>query len=249
MSRNEVLLTLTQYGIYAGEEVTVFSNLGEIYKLCYFFTQGELVSFERPDAYIKVDNEILIIEHFAIDGYDTFVGGGSKLIRNMKELQKEFEKKAIGPEGAYMTKSLDVCSCYEGFLANCRTRFDQHYDQIMAYKRHLQERSIADENTKFVVFFLMDEISPLGTLTCDGDKIHPVCLARSREFLEYFASKKEVDWVISAVNLPDGLKPYFFSQNEIDECKKSVLEYANFQFLSSNPMVTNFKISIPKEDS
>jgi len=249
MSRHEVEEALTKYGIYAGTGVTVFSDLGEIYKLCHFFNQGKLVSFERPDAYIKVENEILIIEHFAIDGYDTFNGGGSKLMRNINVLQKEFDKKEASSEGVYMTKPLGVCSSYEGFLANCRTRFDQHYDQIMAYKRHLQERSIADENTKFVVCFLMDEISPLGTLTCDGDKIHPVCLARSREFLEYFASKKEVDWVISAVNLPDGLKPYFFSQNEIDECKKSVLEYANFQFLSSNPMVTNFKISIPKEDS
>ena len=124
MSRHEVEEALTKYGIYAGTGVTVFSDLGEIYKLCHFFNQGNLVSFERPDAYIKVENEILIIEHFAIDGYDTFDGGGSKLMRNMNELQKEFEKKDAGTEGVYMTRPLDVCSSYEGFLTNCRTRFN-----------------------------------------------------------------------------------------------------------------------------
>ena len=94
----------------------------------------------------------------------------------------------------------------------------------------------------------MDEISPLGTLTYDGEKICPVCLAKSKEFLEYFESKKDVDWIISAVMLSDGLKPYFFSQNEISECNKSALDYAAFQFLSSDPMRTDFKILIPNKE-
>ena len=94
----------------------------------------------------------------------------------------------------------------------------------------------------------MDEIPPLGTLTCDGEKIHPVCLARSKEFLEYFKSMKDVDWIISAVVLPDGLKPYFFSQNEISECMKNIIDYAACQFLRSNPMQTNFKVLVTHEE-
>ena len=61
MSRNEVYDTLTKYGVYPSGEIAVFSDVGEIFKLCRFLGQGELVSFERPDAYIKIENEILII--------------------------------------------------------------------------------------------------------------------------------------------------------------------------------------------
>ncbi|MDD6441886.1 MAG: hypothetical protein PUG71_07255 [bacterium] len=248
MSRNEVYDTLTKYGINSGGEITTFSDVGEIFKLFRFFEQGELVSFERPDAYIKAGNEILIIEHFAIDGYDTFGDGGSKLKRNENEMQKEFNKISATTDGVYVTKPLEIYNSYDGFLTNCKARFNHHYKQIESYKQNLLKKHVANATTKFTVCFLMDEISPLGTLTYDGEKICPVCLAKSKEFLEYFESMKDVDWIISAVVLSDGLKPYFFSQNEISECKKSVLDYAAFQFLSSNPMRADFKILIPNKE-
>ena len=47
MSRNEVYDTLTKYGVYPSGEIAVFSDVGEIFKLCRFLGQGELVSFER----------------------------------------------------------------------------------------------------------------------------------------------------------------------------------------------------------
>lgn len=248
MSRNEVYDTLTKYGVYPSGEIAVFSDVGEIFKLCRFLGQGELVSFERPDAYIKIENEILIIEHFAIDGYDTFGDGGSKLKRNENEMQKEFNKISATTDGVHATKPLGINNSYDGFLTNCKTRFNHHYEQIESYKKNLLEKHIANATTKFTVCFLMDEISPLGTLTYDGEKICPVCLAKSKEFLEYFESMKDVDWIISAVMLSDGLKPYFFSQNEISECNKSALDYAAFQFLSSDPMRTDFKILIPNKE-
>lgn len=248
MSRNEVYNTLTKYGIYTCGEITVFSDLGEILKLCRFFNQGELVSYERPDAYIKVGNEILIIEHFIIDGYDTFDDGGSKLMCNIKKVQKEFDKIPATTNVVHKTEPLGIYNSYDAFLTNCKERFNHHYEQIESYKMHLLEKHIADANTKFTVCFLMDEISPLGTLTYDGEKVHPVCLAKSKEFLDYFGSMKDVDWIISAVVLPDRQKPYFFLQNEIRECKKSVIDYAAFQFLSSNTMQMNFKVLIPQDE-
>ena len=91
----------------------------------------------------------------------------------------------------------------------------------------------------------------MGTLTHDGEKLQPVFLAHSKEFLEYFLSKPDVDWIISAVvRIPNsGYYPYFFSRQDIDYCLENTLDYANYQFLSSETTLeTRFKVVIPKED-
>ena len=93
----------------------------------------------------------------------------------------------------------------------------------------------------------MDEVSPLGTLTHDGEKTCPVCLAKSKEFLDFYSNHPNVDWIISSVVLPEGYKPYFFAHKEIDTYNAQTRDYASYQFLSSNPVRTDFKALISKE--
>ena len=50
--------------------------MGEIFKLCRFLGQGELVSFERPDAYIKIENDVngwvaFINDNISVEKADT----------------------------------------------------------------------------------------------------------------------------------------------------------------------------------
>ena len=57
--------------------------------------------------------------------------------------------------------------------------------------------------------------------------------------------------IISAVvRIPEsGYSPYFFSRQDIDYCLENTLDYADYQFLSSESTVeTRFKVVIPKED-
>ena len=91
----------------------------------------------------------------------------------------------------------------------------------------------------------------MGTLTHDGKNTHLVNLARSKEFLDYFCTKPDVDWIVSAtVRLPDpGVDPYFFSQKDIGFCYKVALNYADYQFIPMENMEDiRYRFVIPKED-
>ena len=247
MSRNEIDETFEKYGIYTGAGLTIFDKGEEISKFVDFFKRGKPVPFEHPDGYIKDDNRVLIIEHFAIDGYDEFPNGGSELLRNESRQTKAFSKIPVTEAGVYLSEQLGTSNSYGGFIENCKRRFEQHYSQIEAYKEHLRNEKIADNSTEFTVCFLMDEVSPLGTLTHDGEKTCPVCLAKSKEFLDFYSNHPNVDWIISSVVLPEGYKPYFFAHKEIDTYNAQTRDYASYKFLSSNPVRTDFKVLISKE--
>ena len=249
-TRNEVILTFAKYGLFNGIGISQIGESDEIQRLGWFLDNGKIMPYEKPDAYVKVDNQILIIEHFAIDGFDTFPDGGSTYQRYESLADLKFGDMPATETGVHMTTQIGVANSYAGFLKNCKDRFDYHYARIPVYKEHLLSDGIANENTLFTVCFLMDEISPLGTLTHDGEMMRPVCLAHSKEFLEFFSTKPDVDWIISAVvRIPDsGYYPYFFSRQDIDNCREHALDYASFHFLSSeHTMETRFKVNIPME--
>lgn len=250
-SRDEVISTFSKYGLFNGEGIIQFGESEEIQRFIWFLSNGKIESYEMPDAYVKVNDQILIIEHFAIDGYETYPDGGSKLQRHEAMTDREFRDMPATETGVHLTKQIGVTNSYAGFIKNCKDKFNHHYSRISCYKEHLLADGIANENTQFTVCFLMDEVSPMGTLTHDGERLRPVCLAYSKEFLEYFLTKTDVDWIISAVvRLPEGgYYPYFFSRHDIDWCFENVLDYASYQFLSSEcTMETRFKFVIPKED-
>ena len=249
-SRDEVISTFAKYGLFNGEGILHFGESEEIQRLVWFFSNGRIESFELPDAYVKVDNQILIIEHFAIDGFETYPDGGSRFQRYESMINHKFEEIPASETGVHLTAHIGVANSYAGFLKNCQDKFDHHYARIPCYKEHLLSEGIANDDTQYTICFLMNEVSPLGTLTHDGEKLQPVCLAHSKEFLEFFSTKPEVDWIISAVvRIPEsGYYSYFFSQQDIDFCRENALDYASFQFLSSeHTMETRFKVNIPME--
>ena len=244
-SRFEVEETFIKYGFFKEKnKIISFSESKEVDKFALFLADGSFQSYEKPDAYIVKGKEVLIIEHFYIDGYSTFLNGGSKLISQEKKINQEFSLRDATREGIHQTKQLGEYNSYSGFIKNCIDRFEDHYRQIEIYKNNIIDDGIADLNSKFTVCFLMDDISPLGTVTYDGDHIQPVFLSRSKEFLNYYEERPQVNWILSSVfNYSDSaIYPYFFSYSEISECKKNTLDYGKYQFLASNYVRTDFKV-------
>lgn len=243
-SRDEVYMTLERWNFFRGP-IQAFAEDSEIKRVQWYFQNGELVSFEKPDAYIRVGNNVLIIEHFAIDGYTAYSGGGSELQRNQKKLDREFEKYSEGKQSAHRTSLISTVNSYQGFIVNCKAGFCKHYQKIQSYKDKLKEKGIADENTAYTVCFLMEDVSPLGTLTCDGEKMCPVVLAYSKEFLDFYSDMHEVDWVISAISqFPSGYSPYLLSHAYIQKCRENILDYANYQFLEANCMRIDVRMAL-----
>lgn len=249
MSREEVKETFAKYGIYENAEIVVLGSSNVDEKLIWFLQNGKLTSFEGPDAYVRVGNEVLIIEHFSIDGYATHRHGSSKLRENEVLAKRAAEEKLNGkPYGSY-TQNLGLINSYKDFLANSKARFDKHYRHIEDYKQKLIEEGVADATSEFTVCFLMDESSPLGTLTHDGMHTRPVCLGYSKEFLAFFEQRKNVDWIISAVVSPTGeYTPYFFSQEDVVELEQRCFDYGSYQFLSSDARQMDFRLTAPQDE-
>lgn len=249
MSREEVKETFAKYGIYDNAEIVVLGSSNVDEKLIWFLQNGKLTSFEGPDAYVRVGNEVLIIEHFSIDGYATHRHGSSKLRENEVLAKRAAEEKLNGkPYGSY-TQNLGLINSYKDFLTNSKARFDKHYRHIEDYKQKLIKTGVADATSEFTVCFLMDESSPLGTLTHDGMHTRPVCLGYSKEFLAFFEQRTNVDWIISAVVSPTGeYTPYFFSQEDVVELEQRCFDYGSYQFLSSDARQTYFQSTIPQDE-
>ncbi len=249
--KKEVPLTLQKYLTDSKGVMTALGSSNDINRFVWFIENGVIVTMDHPDAFIKVGNEILIIEHFDIDGYEEIKHVGSLATYNEKAIHAEFEKQELINGSKHITARLGVKNSYQQFLDNCHRRFEHHYRQIDRYKQHLIDKQIACADSQYTVCFLMDEVSPIGTLTVDDDGcICPVCLGYSKEFLDYFEKKSKVDWIISAVIKPDGSSgwwrhhPYFFSHNDISECRGKIVDYARLQFLESNPFIAESQIEI-----
>ena len=252
--RKEVPRTLQKYLNDSKGFMSALGDSDEIQKFCWFIKNGVIVTTDHPDAFVKIGNEILIIEHFAIDGYEEKEHAGSLAAFNERAIHARFTKQESVNGSKQLTARLGVKNSYQQFLDNCYRRFEHHYQQIENYKNHLREEHIADDDSQYTICFLMDDVSPLGTLTVDDDgKINPVCLGYSKEFLDYFDNKPDVDWIISAIIKPGedsvGWKyqSYFFSRNDISKCRERIVDYARFQFLESDPCITEVELEIRKQ--
>ena len=251
--KKEVPLTLQKYLTDSKGHMTALGSSSDILKFQWFIENGVVVTTDHPDAFIKVGNEILIIEHFAIDGYEEKEHVGSLATYNERAIHTKLEKQELINGSNHITEQLGVKNSYQQFLDNCYHRFEHHYQQIERYKQHLIDEQIADVDSHYTVCFLMDEVSPIGTLTVDDEGcIHPVCLGYSKEFLDFFEKQTKVDWIISAVIIPVEsfdcwrYEPYFFSRNDIAECRGRIVDYANLQFLESNPNISETVFSIAR---
>ena len=237
-TRAEVTEAFYNFGLFQGTTVHYLCAEDEAFEIYSFLHQGEVTPFERPDGYVKRDNRVLIIEHFAIDGYETYPNGGSLLSAKDSKIKKAISNLfASNPEGSYSTR-LGTTNSYEQFIQNCIDRFANHYTSIKEYKEHLIAEGVADDNTEFTVCFLMEETSPIGTLVTDGESIMPVCLAHSKEFLDFFKKMPEVDYILSNVLdlTTSKIIPYVFSNKSAELLMSEIIDYKSMQFLSSDPM-------------
>lgn len=197
-------------------------------------SEEEVIPYERPDAYVCRGNQILMIEHFEIDGYPEKKKGSSKLKENEIRLERRAMEILRENRVAMVQDCLDEANAYTKFIKNCKRRFDKHYTQIDQYKQNLIESGVATPDTEFLICFLMEDVSPLGTWACDETGLHPVCLGESQEFLDFWKDRPNVDWILSAIETDAGYKPYFLSRNEIGDYESRARDYVRCQFLSSN---------------
>ncbi len=110
--KKEVPLTLQKYLTDSKGHLTALGSSSDILKFQWFIENGVVVTTDHPDAFIKVGNEILIIEHFAIDGYEEKEHVGSLATYNERAIHTKLEKQELINGSKHITAQLGVKNSY-----------------------------------------------------------------------------------------------------------------------------------------
>lgn len=248
--RNEAVLTLNNYfgnrkddKIYywgADTDLRIFSDL---------FLNGQMIVGDFPDMVIMKDNIAIMIEHFEFDCFKR-TRKGSTNRKEQARIDHEFERLPATEKGTIHHDTIKGQSSYQDYLSNAHKNFCEHYVKVSDYKQRLISEGIIKENMVVKMMFLIDDVSPIGTMAVDysetDPQIVPIVLAQSPEFLQLFEESQDIDYVLCCSSAVSSRYIWFIARNNIKEYLKNACDYKNMGFLDSSPHVTSAKILIPK---
>jgi len=246
---NEALQTLMHY--FSNENGTELHFLGTgvgAQMFSDFFQNGEKYIGDAPDMLLKKKNEALIIEHFTFDSYHVN-RKGSQNRKEQNRIRRREELVKATDSGALFHDKINGKSSYSDYLKNVSKSFTEHYAHISIYRDNLKKHGLIDDDTQTYVLFLIDDVSPLGTMASTKDefesKVIPITLALCNDFLSLLSSSPDVNYVLSCSSAGNYEYVWFIDRAEIDTYIKNAVNYANMNFMDFIPQVLSYKITIP----
>lgn len=236
---NEVAKVFEKYfqnevwAYYYGEEKFVK-------KLMDIIVMGEKQPGDAPDMVIETEDIILAIEHFEVDCYESGKKGSKHRIEEARINRTHRTQKEKSPteEGIVIHESINGNSSYEYYIKNVEKSFREHYGKIEQYIENIRKDYVKKE---IIICFLIEDVSPLGTMVCQKGIIEPVALSRSNEFLNLLENCTQVDYVMACSEYENNKFFWVISNEEIDEYLKNTRDYANMDFLDFKPHVSIYK--------
>lgn len=134
---------------------------------------------------------------------------------------------------------------YGQYIKNVETIFDKHYAKIESYKKNLLEKGVIDSSTPLKIAFLIEDVSPLGTISYDDKGQHPIVLALSKEFLKLMRKSPLVDYVITCSSAGTNKFIWLISKKSLDNYEKNSIDYTKMKFIDFTPQVLSYKLEVP----
>ena len=210
--------------------VPMKSSFSDLKKLVPFIQQ--FVDFDNPDGYSKIDNTILIMEHFQFDATKNSVKKGSTSQREYARIDRENKKK-------------DVMHCeinYENYKNNLLKTFDEHYKKIENYKKNLIKELNLKCNSVFKVAFFIEDTTPLGCVDIDTRKIvYPIFC---RELITSYEKADNLDYIFSFNEVGSEKHVLFTNKSSISELKSNSLCSENTNLIPWVPQILAFNCRI-----
>jgi len=225
---------------YHGDDAFVTQMADALYR-------GEIIEYEAPDLYIKLENVVWVLEHFEFDCSRSNRKGSAFKKEESRVIRAE-EKIKPTNQGTLFHDKIVAESSYDDYVKNVIKNFKSHYVKIGIYKQNLIKDRIADENTIFKVIFLIDDVSILGASCIDdkGDWI-PIILAHCREFLDLLEDSSMVDGVLAFSSCDDKKLIWFIDRYQLKDYSLNAEDYNSFKFMKLMPNVLEYTIAVPKE--
>ena len=179
---------------------------------------------KRPDAYAIEGTSILLLEHFQFDN-SKISAKGSDQNRISANTQRSFEKMFNEGCGfAVLDEYIEKSGI--NYVKNFQMQFNKHAQKIEDYKTDI-EKELGKTFQEFLIGFVIEDSSPLGTLYHDG-KLRVVDLTFCKEFLDLFEKTPSLDFVIFAMTGNNENKILsFLSHNQIKERRKNQIIVSN----------------------
>ena len=249
---NEAVLTLTNYfGNPEGNKVHYFGLQDKVQDVLNVLFSGERIIRDFPDMVAIKDDVLIIVEHFEFDCFKC-TRKGSVNRKEQARIDSEFEKLPATENGTIHHDTIKGESSYQDYLSNIHKNFCEHYDKVSDYKKRLISEGIIKDNMVVKMMFLIDDVSPIGTMAVDysqtDPQIEPVILAQSPEFLKLLEESSDIDYVLCCSSAGDSRFVWFIDQENLDEYMEIACDYKNMSFLDSNPHVVSGKILISKNE-
>ena len=160
---------------------------------------AKLISYDCPDSYAKVDDKVLIIEHFEFDS-SSRDRKGSKSRKETARIDRQIKSihEHIQPEDGIVTtvETINQDPSYTNYKNNLKNVFCSHYDKIEDYKRNLREIGIIDNSTFVIVAFIIEDTTPAGNYYKDQhDSVEELNLLNTQFFKKLLKKSSQLNIV------------------------------------------------------
>ncbi|WP_312648999.1 hypothetical protein [Aminipila sp.] len=244
---NEALDTIDRY--FCNDENTMHF-LGEkkaAQEVADYLSFGKILPSDSPDMVILHNGSYLAIEHFEFDSYKNHKSGSENRSEQAR-IERSFQAISSSNHGILVHDEIKGKSSYEQYVKNVSSIFQNHYNKIESYKMNLIEKSVIESSTPLKIAFLIEDMSPLGTIAYDDGGQHPVVLALSREFLKLMRNSPAVDYVITCSGAGSNNFIWIISRESLDEYDKNSVDYASMEFINFTPKVLSYTIEVSREN-
>lgn len=218
----------------------------KLYEIKKFFQS--FISFDKPDMYSKIDNELLFIEHFIFDA-SLWTERGSlekKEFDRIKKKEEEFFKNK--QKSTSFSDKINSKTSLKNLVANVEKVFNDHINKIPTYVERLKKEKLIDSNTKLYKCFLIESGSklPFYINTENTSRIFNLLYADFFiKILEKHLSK--IDGLFYSFSGQKVNILYFMDIKAFPIYKKKIIRLDEGNFITIEPRIISSRIFVKEE--
>ncbi len=208
-----------------------------------------LKPFDHPDAYARLEDEVLLFEHFEFDS-SANNKKGSQQRRSEATENRAFDAVVPTEAGALHHGTIAADYSIENYKKNLETVFCKHYNEIPEYKRSLREKGIITDANRVITAFFIEDTTILGNIYETKDETQPwkpIVLPFCDFFIDLFENSPDVEIALCASWYPSEYCLWYIDRTLIQEYRDQMIETKSVEIINFDPLSIGVKISIPDE--
>jgi hypothetical protein len=205
-----------------------------------------LISFEKPDMVLPLEDKIMMIEHFQFDASQFKKGKGNldKALRSQRN--RDFDafiaNADYSEEPLTLTAEVGCNFKAEYYMDNLERVFNEHLAKIETYKQRLIEHNFVKNEQSIITAFLIIDTTPLGNYQMIDSWPEPFSIFQLKKFNIMLCEAEQLDYVFNGFF--DGKKNRIsFMSNTLESravFKDEFIDFDKDEYFSYEPLETRY---------